>query len=285
MWSAGKLYLAPIALGFRLLCGSERETAWDLVGSGTVRSVPWEKRFTAWWSVSAGWSRSVSINRVMAVKRFNTRSSAYHGSCCHGDVQHFQPAPVFFPPVWCLATHARRGGARGRRSARTPPPVSSGRRTDFHTHVCVEDGGLVILNSLFEGQPNLVQNQTREKHTKVDAVRKMEAATTTKGGSELLPLFQFESSSLFQAKHGWDVTITLEQRKKKNVQTHFSQSFCSTFKVYFLSVNPLRGARVVVINHAGTSRLEETDAARITRITSWMRSVIESVTRVSDGLL
>jgi len=193
--------------------------------------------------------------------------------------------PSFFPPVWCLATHARRGGARGRRSARTPPPVSSGRRTDFHTHVCVEDGGLVILNSLFEGQPNLVQNQTREKHTKVDAVRKMEAATTTKGGSELLPLFQFESSSLFQAKHGWDVTITLEQRKKKNVQTHFSQSFCSTFKVYFLSVNPLRGARVVVINHAGTSRLEETDAARITRITSWMRSVIESVTRVSDGLL
>lgn len=62
--------------------------------------------------MSAGWSRSVSINRDMAVKRFNTRSSAYHGSCCHGDVQHFprfQPAPLFFFPVWCLATHTRRG--------------------------------------------------------------------------------------------------------------------------------------------------------------------------------
>jgi len=49
---------------------------------------------------------------------------------------------------------------------------------------------------------------------------------------------------------------------------------CIAAQCLFLSVNPLRGARVVVINHAGTSRLEETDAARITRITSWMRSVI-----------
>lgn len=115
-----------------------------------------------------------------------------------------------------------RRGARGRRSVRTPPPVSSGRRTDFHTHVC---GGWRPCYFEFPfRRPNLVQNQTRGKH-KVDAVRKIEAAAaTTKGGSELLPLFQFESSSQHRvlAKH---VTITLEQRKKKYLQTHFHKVF------------------------------------------------------------
>lgn len=143
-----------------------------------------------------------------------------------------------------------RRGARGRRSVRTPPPVSSGRRTDFHTHVC---GGWrpCYFEFPFRG-PNLVQNQTRGKH-KVDAVRKIEAAAaaTTKGGSELLPLFQFESSSQHRvlAKH---VTITLEQREKKNIckpiftkfllyfQTVFALSVVSLF---FLALNPLRAAR------------------------------------------
>lgn len=57
--------------------------------------------------MSAGWSRSVSINRDMAVKRFNTRRSAYHGSCCHGDVHHFQPAPLFFSRLVFGNAHAR----------------------------------------------------------------------------------------------------------------------------------------------------------------------------------
>lgn len=75
------------------------------------------------------------------------------------------------------------------------------------THVCVCGGcAPCYFQFPFRG-PNLVQNQTRGKH-KVDAVRKIEAAATTKGGSELQLLFQFESFPSSCRQQAWDVTIT-----------------------------------------------------------------------------
>lgn len=106
----------------------------------------------------------------MAVKRFNTRraAAAAYRSCCHGDVRHFlrlQPQrlssrsaallrAVLAGARACEESASRSAWAAVRTHTPTRPPLSSGRRTDFHAHTrtSVQNAGLVILNSLFEGQ-------------------------------------------------------------------------------------------------------------------------------------
>lgn len=116
---------------------------------GTMRSVPWESG-SQLESVAAGWSRSVSLNRDMAAKRFNTPSAAYHSPSpvAMAALGTSLSTPPRFPTFWlifffCLLpisywhTHTREREVANRDwsgvggVAYTRPPVAPRRWTDF----------------------------------------------------------------------------------------------------------------------------------------------------------